>query len=212
MPHTAVRHYVAMGDSLSEGFSDWGRGDPTIGFAYVLAGLLRATTPQMEWTNLGTSGARTADVLRVQLPQAIRLQPDLVTLVVGANDAPMTAAVDFRRTYGELISRLRSEVGGRIVVATLPDFAHLLPNQYDAFRGGLRDRVHVFNQIIAQTATAHGAHLVDLHTGNEAEDPLNLSGDGFHPNARGYRAIARAFVETLNREGFDLRLPELDPA
>ncbi|HSH82343.1 MAG TPA: SGNH/GDSL hydrolase family protein, partial [Herpetosiphonaceae bacterium] len=199
-----IRHYVAMGDSLSEGFSDWGQGDRTIGFAYVLAGLLQAATPQMEWTNLGTSGARTADVLRAQLPRAVRLQPDLVTLVVGANDVPTTAAIDFRRTYGELISHLRSEVGGLIVVANLPDFAHLLPHQYDAFRGGLRDRVHVFNQIIAELATANGTLLVDLHTSRESEDPRNLSGDGFHPNARGYRAIARAFAERLNQEGFDL--------
>ncbi len=207
-----TRHYVAMGDSLSEGFSDWGQGDRSIGFAYILAGLLRTAAPDMEWTNLGTSGARTADVLRVQLPQAVRLKPDLITLIAGANDVTVTAPEEFRRSYAELVGRLSSDVGGIIAIATLPDFAHLLPQQYASFRGGLSDRVHTFNRIIGETAGRHGVLLVDLHTSRESEDPRNLSTDGFHPNARGYRAMARAFAERLNQEGFDLSLPELDPA
>ncbi|CAA9278529.1 MAG: hypothetical protein AVDCRST_MAG26-3210 [uncultured Chloroflexia bacterium] len=211
LPKT-TRHYVAMGDSLSEGFSDWGQGDRSIGFAYILAGLLRTAAPGMEWTNLGTSGARTADVLRLQLPRAVRLEPDLVTLVVGGNDVTVTAPEEFREHYAGLVARLRSGVQGLIAIATLPDFAHLLPQQYASFRGGLSDRVHAFNRIIGETAARHDALLVDLHTSRESEDPRNLSGDGFHPNARGYRAIARAFAERLNQEGFDLRLPELDPA
>ena len=42
-----IRRYVALGDSLSEGFSDWSQADRSIGFAYLLAGQLRAKSPEL---------------------------------------------------------------------------------------------------------------------------------------------------------------------
>ena len=205
-----IQRYVAMGDSLSEGFSDWGRADRSIGFASILAGLLREQAPELEWTNLGRAGARTADLLHGQLPRALQLAPDFVTVVVGANDVPGTPEQQFQHDYNNLLEQLRAGIGGTIVVANLPDFAHLLPAQFASYQLRVRARVQSFNRIIAEAAVAHDTLLVDLHTSSEAEDPRNLSGDGVHPNARGYRAMARAFVETLNYAGFALPLPPLD--
>ena len=205
-----IRRYVALGDSLSEGFSDWSQADRSIGFAYLLAGQLRAKSPELDFVNLGSGGARTADVLRSQLPRAITAAPDFVTLVVGANDVPGTPIEQFRRDYSELVRRLRTGIACLIAIANLPDFAHLLPAPYATYRTMLHERVHTFNRIIADAAAAHGALLVDLHSSREVEDPRNVSRDGFHPSARGYRAMAHVFVETLNTAGFDLTLPPLD--
>jgi lysophospholipase L1-like esterase len=208
--NTSIRRYAALGDSLSEGFSDWGRVDRSIGFTYILAGLLREKRPELEWTNLGVSGARAADVLRGQVDRALAFEPDLITLVVGANDVPVTPPEEFRRVYGELLSRLRRGTSGILAVANLPDFFHLLPPQFAAYRGALEQRTHDYNRIIAESAAAQGALLVDLFSSHEAQDPRNLSGDGLHPNARGYRIMARIFAETLNQAGFELALPEID--
>lgn len=210
MTTPAIRRYVALGDSLSEGYSDWGRADRAIGFASLLAGLLREQAPDLEWTNFGRSGTRVPDVLRDQVDPAIALAPDLVTLVVGANDITGALPAQFRRDYSEVVGRLRSQIPGIVVVANIPDFVHLLPTQYASYRAAIRGRTDEFNRAIADTAAAHGALLADLAGSREAEDPRNLSGDGVHPNARGYRAMVRVFVATLNTAGLSLPLPELD--
>ncbi|HZB94980.1 MAG TPA: SGNH/GDSL hydrolase family protein [Herpetosiphonaceae bacterium] len=211
MATPTIRRYVALGDSLSEGFSDWGRSERSIGFAYVLADLLREQIPDLEFTNLGESGARVADVLHQQVDRATELAPDLLTLVVGANDLLTTPDEQFQHDYDDLVGRLRSKTSGMIAIANIPDFAHLLPPQYGTYRAPLSNRTREFNHIIAATAATYGVLLVDLAASREVEDLRNLSGDGFHPNARGYRAMARIFAEALNDAGFELRLPVLDP-
>ena len=206
-----IRRYVAIGDSLSEGFSNWGRDERSIGFAQVLADQIRVLVPTLEFHNLGVSGARTAGVLHRQVERAVALKPDLLTLVVGANDVPRTPIEHFRRDYLTLLGHLRSGTGGLVLAANLPRFAHLLPAQYAAFRIPLRRRIEAFNRIIAEAAASHDVLLVDLHSSDVPEDPRNVSGDGFHPNARGYRAMAGAFAEVLNRAGFEVTAPVLDP-
>ena len=205
-----IRSYVALGDSLSEGVSDWGRGDPRIGFATVLAGLLRRTVPDLQFTNLGVGGARTGDVLRGQLPRVEALRPDLVTLVVGANDVPTTPVEQFARSYAALLLGLREKVSGTIAAATIPHFGHLLPPQYAGYHALLDERIRAFNRVITDAAEATGALLVDLQDRAEVQDPRNVSADGIHPSARGYRIMARVFAEVLNQAHFDLVLPEID--
>ena len=206
-----IRRYVAIGDSLSEGFSNWGRDERSIGFVQVLAGQIRARVPTLEFHNLGASGARTADVLHRQAERAVALRPDLLTLVVGANDVRQTSIEDFSRDYASLLHRLRSATGGLILVANVPGFAHLLPSHYAALQVPLQRRIEAFNRIIAEVAVAHDTLLVDLHGSHEAEDPRNVSGDGFHPNARGYRAMAGAFARVLHHAGFAVEVPLLEP-
>ena len=208
--HPTIQRYVALGDSLSEGFFDWGRGDRSLGFASILAGLLRERNADLAFTNLGRAGARVADVSRAQVEQALALEPDLVTLIVGANDLAATPADQFRRLYADIVKRLRTNSTTIVAVANIPDFVHLLPPQYAGYGTLVQNRTREFNQIIAAVAAAHGARLVDLATNPEAEDPRNVSSDRVHPNARGYRAMARAFVETLNRAGLNLTPPPLD--
>lgn len=205
-----IRRYVALGDSLSEGVSDWGQGDPSIGFAGLLAERLRAGAPDLTFTNLGVGGAKAADVLRDQLPRAIALQPDLVTLVVGANDVPVTPGDEFARDYRALVQQLCVGVNGLIAIATIPGFGHLLPSSYAGFRELVDARISEFNRVIADAARECGALLVDLQHRAETQDRRNISRDGVHPNARGYRIMARAFIDELNTAGLNLAAPPLD--
>lgn len=113
MTAPSIQHYVALGDSLSEGISDWGRGNRALGFATVLATAVRTASPEVRFTNLGMGGARVADVLRQQLEPAIKLQPDLVTLVVGANDLPATPMADFQRDYNQWLKTDQTQLSQR---------------------------------------------------------------------------------------------------
>ena len=210
MSQPTIQRYVALGDSLSAGIWDWGQGDRAYGFTALLADLLRQSAPELQFTNLGVGGARTADVVGQQLDAALAREPDLVTLVVGANDLPGTPTGEFQRSYSELIGRLRLGVHGLVAVANIPQMVHLLPQQYATYRFALGRRIDEFNRIIADTAAAHGILLVDLYSNPASHDPRNLSSDNVHPNPRGYREMARAFVTTLNQAGYALPLPEID--
>jgi lysophospholipase L1-like esterase len=205
-----IRCYVALGDSLSEGVSDWGHGHTSIGFATLLADRLRVASPDLRFANLGVGGAKAADVLRDQLPNALAQKPDLVTLVGGANDVPVTGADEFARDYRTLVQQLCTGVGGVIAIATIPGFSHLLPASYAGYRALVDARISEFNRVIAEAARECNALLVDLQHRAETQDPRNISRDGVHPNARGYRIMARAFIDVLNTAGLHLAAPPVD--
>ena len=206
----SITHYVALGDSLVEGYTDWGVSEAGIGFAHVLAALLRGAEPRSRFTNLGVSGARAADVLRDQVEPAIALRPTLLTLVVGANDVPVTPIEEFRRTYDQIVGRITREVDGLVLVSNIPNILHLLPVPYADYRLLLEERLRKFNAAIAETVSKYGVTLVDLFDNDEVEDPRNISADGFHPSIRGYRVIAQSFVQTLTEVGLQLPQVEVD--
>ena len=88
--------YVAIGDSLSEGLEDLLPGGGLRGWA-VLADHLRQFSPEMSFTNLAVRGYRARDAIQRELPEAIALQPDLITVFIGGNDVLLTPRLDAAR-------------------------------------------------------------------------------------------------------------------
>ena len=96
--------YVALGDSFTAGLVT---GEPR--WADEVA---RALGPRTRYENLAWVGATSADVEEKQLDQALSLDPDVVTLVCGANDVlesvrpdPSAYAVRLSRMFERLRSR-----------------------------------------------------------------------------------------------------------
>jgi len=81
-------NYVALGDSLTAGQG------ARRGYVERLYERLAREHPGAVRHNLASSGATTADVLRVQLPRVAKLRPTLVTLAIGTNDLTEGASVD----------------------------------------------------------------------------------------------------------------------
>jgi len=112
--------YVALGDSFTAG-SGCG---PSEAWPQLLGGSLRASSPALELRNLAAHGATSAEVLE-QLPEALELEPDLVTVVFGANDVLRTTRPE-PATYARRLDRILAELlnsnpGVRIVTATSPE-------------------------------------------------------------------------------------------
>ncbi len=78
--------YVAIGDSQTEGLWDGNDSDGIVGFADRLAAMLDALHPGLQYANLAIRGRRIRDVLDDQLPRALAMRPDLITVCVGMND------------------------------------------------------------------------------------------------------------------------------
>ena len=79
--------FVALGDSFTEGLDD-PRADQAgyLGWADRFARMLAAQQPGLRYANLAVRGKRLGQVADEQVPQAIAMAPDLVSLAAGGND------------------------------------------------------------------------------------------------------------------------------
>ena len=79
--------FVALGDSFTEGLDDpRADQDGYLGWADRFAQLLAAQQPGLRYANLAMRGKVLGQVADEQVPQAIAMAPDLVSLAAGGND------------------------------------------------------------------------------------------------------------------------------
>jgi lysophospholipase L1-like esterase len=197
----AIRTYAALGDSFSAGLDDGSTPWPEL-----TARGLNARGEPTELHNLASVGATTEDVLEQQLEPALELEPDLVSLVCGANDVLLTSRPDIMGcsdNLDKLLARIRAELPeATIVTATYPD-----PGRFVGLRQRTRTRVvegmTLVNLAIRSAAEEHGAVIMEFSDHPGADDPDNVGPDGFHPSATGHRHAADAVLEALAQERSD---------
>jgi lysophospholipase L1-like esterase len=170
--------------------------------------------PDSTLVNVGVSGATVRGALRSQVPRAVAAGPDIVTVWLAVNDLVGLVPVEvYERQLGRLVHRLGRDGRTEVLVGNVPDLWELPAYRACVPGSGVTDvpcvlpmvpseaevraRVAEFNAAIKRVVRAEGAELVDL----SREDGLAelTSSDGFHPNARGHRAVARAFARALAR-------------
>ncbi|MWB99748.1 SGNH/GDSL hydrolase family protein [Agromyces seonyuensis] len=179
--------YVAIGDSAAQGI---GASRPANGYVgFLVRDLSRATGRSFRVDNLAISGATVGIALERELPVleqilASEQPPDLVTVAIGANDLADWDAARFDREIRELFARLP----GHALVADLPSF-YFLPEQRD---------VRLANRLLRAAAAERGLEVVPLHRMTDRQGLFGVvtqfAGDLFHPNDRGYRIWAAAFL------------------
>jgi lysophospholipase L1-like esterase len=193
--HRAVCCYVALGDSFTAGTGC----PPGLCWADKLAGALRARHRALVYRNLAADGATSEDVL-ARLDEAIELEPDLVTVICGANDVLRSTRPDALAYEGRLTAinaRLRDAIPGiAIVTATSPegwDFVPLGPRTRARVEAGMRR----FNAVTRRVAEAHGIPCLDVVGHPGLRDRDNFAGDGLHPSVKGHARAAEAFAHLL---------------
>jgi lysophospholipase L1-like esterase len=188
------RRYVAIGDSQAEGLWD---GDDTVGllgFADRLAATLDSVYPGLEYANLAIRGKLVADVLNEQVPQALAMQPDLITVCAGMNDviAPGRsfgqALTDLERLYAAL-----AESGATVVTTTFPNVAQFIP-----LGRIVSTRLAQINGANRAAANRYGFRLVGLHNAASMRELDTWSIDRVHASAKGHMLFAAAAAEALN--------------
>jgi len=192
--------YVALGDSFTAGFEP---GKPR--WPDELA---RALGPSVRYENLASVGATSEEVERDQLPRALELEPDIVTLVCGANDVLESTRPD-PEAYAARLSRMfarlrRGAPGVEIMSATYPDITRFLDlrprSRARVEKGMLR-----FNEACRAVALRHEVVLLEGSGHPATELRGTFAADGFHPSAEGHR---RAAAEFLNKLKTRLRMNE----
>jgi lysophospholipase L1-like esterase len=187
--------YVALGDSFTAGTGC----APGEAWPERLAAALRERSPSLELRNLAVEGATSSEVLE-QLPAALELEPDLVTVVCGANDVLRSTRPD-PRLYGAnlamIIMRLQEALPGvRVVTATSPerwDFIDMGPRTRRRVERGISD----VNRATREIAVALDVPCLEVSRDPGLADQRNFNADGLHPSPLGHRRAAEAFTQLI---------------
>ncbi|MFF9208091.1 MULTISPECIES: SGNH/GDSL hydrolase family protein [unclassified Streptomyces] len=178
--------FVALGDSLTEGV-----GDPVEGGRRGWAALLAPSLAEsVDFTNLAVSGAQTRDVLEKQLPAALALRPDLVSVVIGVNDTLRctfdlhAVATRLDTVYGDLTGQ-----GATVLTACLPDPGAMLGLPGPLARP-LARRQRAVNDVVHALSERYGTLHLHAATGAWITDRAMWSADRLHPGERGHRQLA----------------------
>lgn len=82
----AVRSFVAVGDSFTEGVGDPYPDGTHRGWADRFAAHLTDSQPGLTYANLAIRGKVLSQVVAEQVPVAVALSPDLASIAAGGND------------------------------------------------------------------------------------------------------------------------------
>jgi lysophospholipase L1-like esterase len=188
--------YVALGDSFTAGKGC----APGERWADRLAAGLGMLHSAVGYYNLATDGATSADVLERQVGEALQLEPDLVTVICGANDVLSSVRPDadgYRRRLAAILDGLRAGLPRvAILTATSPEgwrFLELRPRTRARVMRGIR----AINTATRAVARERGIPCLDVVNHPGLDEPENFSPDGLHPSPSGHARAAVEFARAL---------------
>jgi lysophospholipase L1-like esterase len=200
---SGIDTFVAIGDSFTEGLEDQAPGGGLRGWADMVAGALAVQRPGLRYANLAIRGKLLAEVVAEQLPRAVELAPDLVSLAAGGNDILRGSDVDdLAANFGPAVAKLQA-AGCRVVIFTGFD-----PRMFPVIRL-LRGRIAAYNMHLRGIADDYGCDLVDLWSMRALKDIRAWSPDRLHLTTQGHQQVAQRTCEVLGIGGVtqDTRLP-----
>ena len=196
--------FVAIGDSFTEGLNDPDPGGGFRGWADLVAGALSAQRPGFRYANLAIRGKLLGQVVAEQVPRAVELAPDLVSLAAGGNDILSGADVDVLASEFEPAVAKLQAAGCRVVIFTGFD-----PRMFPVIRL-LRGRIAAYNMHLRGIADDFGCDLVDLWSMRGLKDASAWSPDRLHLTTEGHRRVALRTCKVLGvpvTEDWRLPLP-----
>ena len=197
LTESAPLNWVITGDSITHGLvhTQGGRSYPE-----HLHELIRGELERVRDVVLNTaiSGNRIVDLLDDWDRRVASWRPDVVTLMIGTNDAsdggprPVISPTEFAASLREFVARVRT-LGAIPVLQTPP--AVDVPNAPE------RARIGEFADAVRQVASTEDVILVDQYARfadiGAGGVPWGLMNDPFHPNTVGHAALALELATAL---------------
>jgi lysophospholipase L1-like esterase len=195
-----------IGDSITDcgrdrdNDSDLGRGYPLL-----VAGQFTATHPNagVEFLNRGNGGNRVCDLLDRWDRDCLKLEPDVVSIMIGINDTwrafdknDPTSTVDYERDYREILRQTRETVGAAIVLIE----PYLIPVRDDqhGWRADLDPRIGVVRRLAAEFGAALVAADGAFAQAAASSRPEVWCADGVHATAAGHTLLAREWLAAVD--------------
>lgn len=179
------RRVVFLGDSITDGWK------------------LAQTFPDQPYVNRGISGQTTAQMLVRMYPDVINLKPAALIILAGTNDisrntGPVTLAQiadDFRA-----MTELAKAHGIKVILCTVMPVSDYTSRKQTERRPPAD--ILKLNAWLKEYAAASGAILADYYAATVDEKGFlkdGFSGDGLHPNARGYELMAPVAASAIRK-------------
>ena len=195
-----------QGDSITDAGRNYN--DPAnlgMGYPKYTAELLRQAYPDtdFEFINRGISGHRALELMNRWDEDAIDLQPDVVSILIGINDTwhqyshgRMMSHEDFETYYRTILERLKKETSAKILI--LEQFLLPAPDKLH-FHEDLDPKIQITRKLAREYADAF-VPLDGLFAAACVTEPWeNFSGDGVHPNGKGSAFIAEHYLAAFRQ-------------
>lgn len=189
-----VGSFVALGDSFTEGIGDPGAdGGGYQGWADRFAERIAAQMPGLRYANLAIRGKMLGQVLDEQVPDAIAMAPDLVSVAAGGNDLlrPRSDPDALAQVFDEAVAGLRG-AGSRVLVITGFD-----TRTFPLLRM-IRGKAAAYNMHLRVIAGRRDCLLMDLWTMRVLADPREWADDRLHLSPDGHRRVALRACEVIS--------------
>ena len=193
-----------QGDSIT----DAGRGsDPAglgQGYPFYATKLIKEHFGEdTECLNYGISGNRAENLVERWQRDAIDLQPDIVSILIGINDTWHRAAEKnwmphdyFESCYRDILKRTKEQTNAKIII--LEQFLLDAPDK-EFFRVDLDPKIQITRKLAREYADVFIPLDGLFAAAALGHDPCFFSGDGVHPNAEGSKFIAGLYFEAVKK-------------
>jgi lysophospholipase L1-like esterase len=192
-PMLSVGSFVALGDSFTEGVGDLYPDGTCRGWADRFAAHLAVPAPGLRYANLAIRGKVLSQVVDQQVPVAVTLAPDLVSIAAGGNDLlrPKADPDALAATFEQAIGDLRA-AGSQVMLFTGFD-----PGGFPLIRL-IRGKAAAFNAQLREVARKHDCLHVDLWSMRVLADPREWCEDRLHLAPDGHRRVALRACEVAS--------------
>lgn len=198
-----------QGDSITD--MKWGRNQSDrnhyLGHSYVflLAARLGVEMPeaQLDFYNRGRSGHAVSNLRKRWQEEAIDLKPDLLTVLIGTNDAGQQVSVeDYERDYHFILGESRKANPELRLVLMDPFVVRAGKYADEKLYSEHRAKVEAYGRIVERIAKDFDAVHVKLRdvfdAAAKAVSPEHWIWDGIHPLPQGHELIARHWLEKVS--------------
>ena len=194
-----------QGDSITHGFrNEEDCHDLGIRYVKFAAALIKEAYPdvEFEFINLGVCGNKVHNLLQRLDRDFIDIQPDIISILVGANDVWHHAddrswipGEKFEANYRALLGGIRTRTNAKIMMME----PFLIPNEdKEFFREDLNPKIDIIRKLAHEYADVYLPTDGILWSAYIGDDPLSYSEDGIHLTEKGAQYVGRKYFEYIS--------------
>ena len=158
--------------------------------------------------NLGIGGETTEGLLKrmpYELAARNSAEGNIVFIGYGANDlvikngGSMVNPVQFRSNMMEAIQHAKQYTNDIYLVSILPVSREVDGVKTAAGKLRTNEEVLAYNRILKDLVVENALHYIDFYTAFLRDKEILLSGDGVHPNEKGYGIMAETAIPIIEK-------------
>ena len=188
------------------------------GYAEVLRAMLELQPEhRIHFRNAAHSGFNSMHGKELTFTQLLALDPDLVTIMFGANDTKrfggrsertLVSAEEYRANLESIVGGFAAHTHAQVVLIAPAPVVELVVGENPAYQEMRmywdNADLRALGPVLREVAEAHEARFIDFYAlFGDTPDPALFMPDGVHPNPDGHERMLRALLAGLGGRGAD---------